>query len=124
MCVARKLGFECVIDFLDHFLSFLFFRSDDQDLLDDDQSNFDSQDQESQAWNEEHNFDWLYSNYYYYYIFSPVCDDVPYEVFWPQTFFYVEARDSKQKTQKNLKNDHPERNFWIFLLKIFLMSVN
>ena len=64
----------------------------------------------------KHTFDWLYSNYYYYYyIFSPVCDDVPYEVFWPQPFFYVEARDSKQKTQKNLKNDHPERNFWIFL---------
>ena len=47
MCVARKLGSKYDYYFCDQFFSF--FRSDDQDLLDDDQSNFDSQEQESQA---------------------------------------------------------------------------
>ena len=64
----------------------------------------------------KHTFDWLYSNYYYYYyIFLQSVMMSHMKFFDPNLFFYVEARDSKQKTQKNLKNDHPERNFWIFL---------
>ena len=108
-----------IIIFCDHFFSF--FRSDDQDLLDDDQSNFDSQEQESQAWTEETYF-WLIVFkllLLLLYFFSSLWWCPIWSFLTPNLFFYVEARDSKQKTQKNLKNDHPERNFWIFCTKNF-----
>ena len=121
MCVARNLGSKYDYYFLTIFSNFS--RSDDQDLLDDDQSNFDSQEQESQAWKKE-TFDWLYSNYYYYIFLQSVMMSHM-KFFDPNLFFYVEARDSKQKTQKNLKKmTIQEEIFEFFFTKNFLMSVN